>query len=35
MSERAKAIGGVWTLVSKPGQGTCINVRVPKRQPKK
>jgi signal transduction histidine kinase len=35
MSERAKAIGGEWTLVSKPGQGTCINVRVPKRQPKK
>ena len=34
MSERAKAIGGVWTLVSKPGQGTCINVRVPKRQAK-
>ena len=34
MSERAKAIGGLWTLVSKPGQGTCINVRVPKRQPK-
>jgi len=35
MSERAKAIGGTWTLVSKPGHGTCINVRVPKRQPKK
>ena len=35
MSERAKAIGGTWTLVSKPGEGTCINVRIPKRQPQK
>jgi len=34
MRERAKAIGGEWKLVSKPGEGTCICVRVPRRQVK-
>jgi signal transduction histidine kinase len=34
MRERAKAIGGEWRLDSKPGEGTRISVRVPKRQPK-
>ena len=28
-----KAIGGEWCLVSKPGEGTRISVRVPKRPP--
>lgn len=32
MRERAKAIGGEWQLESKPGEGTCISVRVPKRE---
>jgi signal transduction histidine kinase len=34
MRDRAKAIGGEWKLVSHPGDGTCISVRVPKRQAK-
>lgn len=36
MRERAKAIGGELRLDSKPGQGTCISVRVPlpQRAPK-
>ncbi len=34
MRDRAKAIGGEWRLDSKPGEGTRISVRVPKRQPK-
>jgi signal transduction histidine kinase len=34
MHDRAKAIGGEWRLDSKPGEGTRICVRVPKRQPK-
>jgi signal transduction histidine kinase len=35
MRDRAKAIGGEWRLESKPGEGTRISVRVPKRQSKK
>ena len=34
MRDRAKAIGGEWKLVSHLGEGTCISVRVPKRQAK-
>jgi signal transduction histidine kinase len=33
MRDRARAIGGEWRLDSKPGEGTRISVRVPKRQP--
>ncbi len=32
MQERTKAIGGEWSLETQPGEGTCISVRVPKRQ---
>ncbi|MEP7244653.1 MAG: GAF domain-containing sensor histidine kinase [Gammaproteobacteria bacterium] len=32
MRERARAIGGEWLMNSKPGEGTCIGVRVPKRK---
>jgi signal transduction histidine kinase len=31
MRDRARAIGGEWRLDSKPGEGTRISVRVPKR----
>ncbi|HVY79763.1 MAG TPA: GAF domain-containing sensor histidine kinase [Steroidobacteraceae bacterium] len=31
MRDRARAIGGEWRLESKPGEGTRISVRVPKR----
>jgi signal transduction histidine kinase len=31
MQERAKAIGGEWSLESTPGSGTRISVRLPKR----
>ena len=34
MRDRTRAIGGEWRLDSKPGEGTRISVRVPKRQPK-
>jgi signal transduction histidine kinase len=34
MRERAQAIGGEWHLWTKPGEGTRINVRVPRARPK-
>lgn len=33
MRERAQAIGGEWHLWTKPGEGTRINVRVPRVRP--
>lgn len=32
MRERARAIGGKWRLESRPGEGTRISVRVPRRE---
>jgi signal transduction histidine kinase len=34
MRDRARAIGGEWRLDSRPGEGTRISVRVPRRQQK-
>jgi signal transduction histidine kinase len=32
MRQRAGAIGGEWQIESKPGQGTRVSVRLPKRR---
>jgi signal transduction histidine kinase len=32
MQQRAGAIGGEWHIESKPGAGTRVSVRVPKRR---
>jgi signal transduction histidine kinase len=32
MQERAHAIGGEWAISSRPGEGTRIDVRVPRKR---
>lgn len=33
MRERAESLGGNWTIVTAPGQGTRVEIRLPVRQP--